>query len=144
MKGNDITLQIPHDNQTVIVSPDRRYMATLEANGNTVDVWDINTGRKVSTHHSLTKNSKQLFAWSPDGKYLAGTFKNDEMSIWNAQTGTDVMIFDQQSGIKSTSSSSIQAIQWSPDSSYIAILNADLKQDVPAQYTIDLWNTFLN
>jgi WD40 repeat protein len=144
MKGNDITLQVPHDNQTVIVSPDRRYMATLEANGNTVNVWDINTGRKVSTHHSLTKNSKQLFAWSPDGKYLAGTFKNDEMSIWNAQTGTDVMIFDQQSGIKSTSSSSIQAIQWSPDSSYIAILNADLKQDVPAQYTIDLWNTFLN
>ena len=42
-------------NETAIVSPDRRYLATLETDGNTVDVWEISSGRKVATHHGIMK-----------------------------------------------------------------------------------------
>jgi WD40 repeat protein len=144
-KDHNATLQIlQHNDETVSVSPNRRYMATLEGNRNAIDVWEISTGRKVSTHYGSINNANHLFAWSPDGKYLAGTFKNNEMHIWNALTGTDVMIFNKASGIKNTSSASIQAIQWSPDTSYIAISNAYLGKASQVQYTIAIWNTPLD
>lgn len=140
-----MTTQILQQNdKTVSVSPDKNYMATIEGDRNTVDVWDINTGHKVSTHLGGINTSNPLLAWSPDGKYLAATFKNNEMRIWNAQTGTDMMIFNKLSGIQSGSSASIQTIQWSPDNSYIAITNTYTGKDARTQYMVEIWNTPLN
>ena len=129
-------------NETAIVSPDRRYLATLEADGNTVDVWEISSGRKVATHHGIMKNSNYLLAWSPNGKYLAGTFQNNEVRIWNALTGKDTMLINKVPSVKNDLSASIQTIQWSPDNSYIAISAAN-DQDLQAtyKYTLAIWNT---
>lgn len=129
-------------NETAIVSPDRRYLATLETDGNTVDVWEISSGRKVATHHGIMKNSNYLLAWSPDGKYLAGTFQNNEVRIWNALTNKDIMLINKVPSVKNNSSASIQTIQWSPDNSYIAI-SATNDQDLQAtyKYALAIWNT---
>jgi WD40 repeat protein len=129
--------------ETAVVSPDRRYLATLEPDGNTVDVWEINSGHKVATHHGIMKNSNYLLAWSPDGKYLAGTFQNNEVHIWNALTGKDIMLINKVPSIKNNSFASIQNIQWSPDNSYIAVSasnDQDLQVQATYKYVIAIWN----
>ena len=58
-----------------------------------------------------------VVAWSPNGKYIASGGNDHTIRVWNAGTGTDLLISHGHSG-------GVPAITWSPDSTYLASASA--------------------
>jgi WD40 repeat protein len=81
-------------------SPDGRYIAVTRSDrGETsVDIWDLNTGKKVSRLQGIGKGASVL-VFSPDGRTIAGSLPapvrmpaheklgTDAMALWDVQTG---------------------------------------------------------
>lgn len=76
-----------------------------------LSIYDVNSGKKITTLQGEAKD----VAWSPDGKYLAGFFDDDEsIAIWD-NTGKIIKTFRDVSLDESTVS-----VLWSPDGKYLA------------------------
>jgi WD40 repeat protein len=70
----------------VAASPDGRHIVS-DGEGNTLKIWDVETGREVRTLKGHTW-VPSCVAYSPDGKYIASGSK--ETKIWDAETGREV------------------------------------------------------
>lgn len=79
-------------NVQVAFSPDGKQLASTSG---TVHLWNAQTGAEVKR---LADYSLTAVAYSPNGKYLAGTinqtgYQPERIVLWNAQTGTEVRAF---------------------------------------------------
>jgi len=86
---------------------------------NTVQVWDVSTGRRILTYtgHVSKKGLRtiQAITWSPDGRWLASGGWDGTVQIWDANTALHRFTYegDRWGGVN--------ALAWSPDSSRIAV-----------------------
>ncbi len=69
----------------VVYSPNSQQIAA-DTLGNTVQVWDVQTGRLI---HILSGHTKPLnkVAYSPDGRQIAALSYGKTMLVWDAQSG---------------------------------------------------------
>ena len=71
------------DGNSVEFSPDGKRLISL--NGHTVRVWDVLTGRKISTLRSpLHEASARAVAYSPDGSRIVVGYEDGTVRIWDA------------------------------------------------------------
>ena len=109
-------IQIPglSENMTPL-SPDGRYLA-VETNTNTIDIWDIASGKRVSSiPFGITPPS--VMDWTPDGASLALGLPNaSTVQVWNVATGKLLATFSDSD----TSLKLVGALVWSPNGRYLA------------------------
>jgi WD40 repeat protein/serine/threonine protein kinase len=119
-------------------SPDGQFLATGHQasregiNGNVVNVWDANTGRKIRTFVGHTQPVYSV-AFSPDGRWLASGAGNPaafggtqgELKLWDLHSGRE--LFDLRAHI------TVWALAFSPDGRRLASGGVD--------QTIKLWDT---
>jgi len=74
-------------------------------------------------------------AWSPDGKYIASGGDDHTIQVWNALTGTRLLISQGHSG-------GVPAVAWSPDSTLIASASAgpSISGAPASDNTVQVWN----
>lgn len=110
---------------------------TRIASGDTaghIHLWDARTGEHLLTY-SGHKRFVRSIAWSSDDSYIAsgGDFGDSSVHIWNATTGTAIVIWDKQDRIF--------AVSWSPSTTErllasasfdrtIQVLHVDIEQQV--------------
>jgi WD40 repeat protein len=97
--------------ERVEFSPDGKTFAAGESDGghtSTITVWDVATGKSVSTHKLYFSGVVSDLAWSPDGKLLAAPEGNGYVVTWDPATGEPVYMFGENKR-------SIASIAWSPD-----------------------------
>jgi WD40 repeat protein len=109
-------------------SPDSKKIAIGEEDSN-ITIWDAETGeefQQLSLKENPWENYEDIFAvaWSPDGKYIAGSFEMD-LIVWDAETGEKIKFFDQDS-LRMGGGSTISKIEWGADSGKIAALGMKL------------------
>jgi eukaryotic-like serine/threonine-protein kinase len=66
----------------VVWSPDdKRIASSARKPDNTVQVWDVSTGKytQTYTHHT---NDVWSVSWSPDGHYIASGSFDDTVQVW--------------------------------------------------------------
>ncbi len=99
--------------QDAVWSPDGKRVAS--ADGAIVQIWDALTGKHVVTHRPpIVDMAFYQVAWSPNGKYLASTGKNNlGAQVWEAATGRSVLIGQ-------VPPYGNWGITWSPNGKYIA------------------------
>jgi WD40 repeat protein len=66
-------------------SNDNTFVALADAFGNTAEVWDLNTGEKVS----LTGHNGRIYhvAFSPNGACVATASEDGTVRVWQTVTG---------------------------------------------------------
>jgi small GTP-binding protein len=106
-------------------SPDGQMLAIVFAD-ETIDICDIQTGKRIGKLEGRHSGSVQSIAWSPDGKILASGSSDTTIGIWNIKTGK----FSRR--LKGHSNW-VWDLKWSPDGQTLASRSSDL--------TIKLWNT---
>lgn len=84
--------------------------------GNTVQVWDAATGKTLFTFNNPNRSNALSAAPSHDGQYVA-TGSGSVLEIWNTSTGKLVSMVD-------TKTDQILHLEWSPDDSRLATINA--------------------
>jgi beta propeller repeat protein len=94
--------------EAVAWSPDGKTIASAEYDG-PIGLWDPATGERLRT---IESGATHGLAWSPDGQSLAAG-SNDQVRVWNAQTGG--VIRDLQPG-----NGSVSSVSWSPDGRTLA------------------------
>lgn len=108
-------------------SPDGTRIASNSGYDNTIQVWNINTGKQIATFTN-SDGSISALAWSPDGTRIVSYTNQysyyDTIQVWNAITGQILVTY--------TDPSTISALAWSPDGTRIASGNYD--------GTIQVWN----
>jgi len=74
-------------------------------------------------------------AWSPDGKYIASGGDDHTVQVWNAKTGTRLLISRGHAG-------GVHALTWSPDSTRIASASAgpSISGGPASDNTVQIWN----
>jgi eukaryotic-like serine/threonine-protein kinase len=101
------------------------YIASTGDDG-TVQVWDVTSGRTAFTYRghlklsasSGTSISIKTLAWSPDGKRIASGGDDKRVHVWDALTGSNIVVYYAHSDI-------INALTWSPGSTHIASASDD-------------------
>ncbi len=97
------------------LSPGGKYFAAQMSN-NTVQIWDVATGKQVSTI-PLTQPYANALAWSPGGSLLAiNPPHSHEVQVWSTATG------QLQASYKDSDSTvtEVKGLAWSPDGKYLA------------------------
>lgn len=124
--------KIANFTQSVLFSPDGRFLVYGEKSG-TVRFLDIESGKEVKRFgNSLTSKQfdpleytyKDSIAFSPDGKILAASAKN-EIKIWNVESGKELKTL-------SGHSAPVHSVAFSPDGKTLASGSWDK--------TIKIWN----
>ena len=118
--------------KSITFSPDGRYLATLTSGDDgptdsNVWLWETTRGRKIARMQHIQDaqylagypNDVKTIAFSPDGRYLAGTGSNKGKSIWvwEATSGRGVAYMSHED--------SVNAIAFSPDGKYLATASND-------------------
>jgi WD40 repeat protein len=96
-------------------SPDgRRLAAGASANGKGVfHVWDAQTGEVLRTGNWRPPRGVDSVAFSPDGKRLATSHQLQEVKVWDAETGQDLLTLKSKSTI-------VESLTFSPDGKLLA------------------------
>ncbi|GHO61106.1 WD40 repeat domain-containing protein [Ktedonobacter robiniae] len=97
-------------------SPDARFLAFSWADQQ-IQVWNV-----TAQHQQLSYGDSVIVSWSPNGNYLATIFHFGQSStfcIWEALTGKKLFTQDR------VEVCAINALTWSPDSTYIAFASDD-------------------
>ncbi len=120
-------------------SPDGKLLAA-SSNDSALRVWDLKDGNLVSTHHVLRAINN--FTFSPNGRYIAGAFRN-EIRITHTGSGTLQALIDDIRGqiydiaFNSDGSSilmgmrnfNVRVLEWRPRSDFVF-----LKSESPASF----------
>jgi WD40 repeat protein len=68
------------------LSPDGALIATICPPGTEADIWDVRTGKKLSTIANLTSFLDPLLAFSPDGRMLLAATGQNQAQLWELAT----------------------------------------------------------
>jgi WD40 repeat protein len=82
----------------------------------TAYVFDAKSGEIIRTFTSSSENWIRSAAWSPDGSQVAGGLINNQIIIWDYQTGEQITRLVESNNEKMF----INYVEWSPDGSKIA------------------------
>ncbi len=99
------------------VSPDGKYLASVDDEGRIVRVWDLATEQLKYTFVEAT-NALQSVSWSPDSQTLAAVGSDRLVHLWKVSDGT------YRSGLSKHTSTLYTAV-FSPDGQWIASGGAD-------------------
>jgi len=98
-------------------SSDGKYFASGGHDGDgTIIVWDANNGNKLITLHGHDRGIYSV-GFSPDGKRIISGGKDETMRIWDATTGTELMVRRAQRAVRSA--------VFSPDGKTIAMTDGN-------------------
>ncbi len=110
------------------LSPNGQYLA-LQKSDHSIEFWNIDTGKLVSTTSASVAGNSQPIAWSPDGASLAVGIGSANwptvpgvVQIWSTTTGQLTASF--QDG--DTFEGSIGGLAWSPNGKYLAESSAEI------------------
>jgi Tol biopolymer transport system component len=98
-------------------SYDGKYIAAASPN-NGVIVWDASTGQRI-----YTKQGAFAMTWAPRADLLATPVNATGLvQVWQATTGTVQTSFQGQTG-----GSTVYALSWSPNGTYIAVSGSNVR-----------------
>ncbi len=101
----------------MIWNPVGTQLATLSSN-NVIRIWDM-TELTPTLNLGYTANSIRLITWSSNGRYIAAVFQDEEIWVWNVQTGE---VVDTLAGY------SVSDLAWGPQSRRLVFGGCDLEQ----------------
>jgi Tol biopolymer transport system component len=125
---------------TVSFSPDGRRLAsacgTSAANdttqaGGEVKIWDVATGKEVTSLPPATSTGVLTIVFSPDGKRLAGACMGKKVRIWEAATGQESLALEGHT-------LDVYHVAFSPDGRRLASSSARWNKEEPGE--IKLWD----
>src|SRR5258706_38978 len=105
-------------------SPNGQYIASGDRN-DTVQVWNVKTGKQLFEYPRYTGGIIEALAWSPDGRYIAAGDRDGTVHVLDAHRGSLLLIYKGYAN-------QVSALAWSPNSRYIASGSYD--------HTVQVWN----
>lgn len=128
-KEKETLLKNPNGVTSLIVSPDKKTLASIDIDGNyqTIRLWDSVNGSPIGKPLMGHQDSVTSLSFSPDSKILASGSEDTTIRLWNAADSTLIgkPLRGHQEGVTS--------ISFSPDSKILA--SGDLNG------TIKLWRS---
>lgn len=94
----------------------------------TVQVWNVVSGKRLSTYHGYSSLSDVVaaVAWSLDGKHIASGSTDKTVQLWEAASAQHLYTYKRHTG-------TVFALAWSPVAPHIASGSAD--------DTVRIWQT---
>src|SRR5260370_1428930 len=105
-------------------SPNGHYIASGDRN-DTVQVWNVKTGKMLFERAKDTGGIIEALAWSPDGRYIAAGDRDKTVQVLDVLTGATLFTYRGHTD-------EVSALAWSPNSRYIASGSYD--------HTLQVWN----
>jgi WD40 repeat protein len=113
--------------------PDSRLLAIPSA-GNTIQVWDTSSGKKVATLRGHTGRILSV-AFSPDGRRLASTSEDKNVMVWDVSTALEKREL-QEPLFRCPHEESVIGVAFSPDNQRLA--SASAETDKPGE--VKVWD----
>jgi WD40 repeat protein/nucleoside phosphorylase len=95
-------------------SPDGKHIVSGCGGGISIQVWNAQSGKLVSSYDGNTQDVWAL-AWSPDSKYILSGGSDCRVRIWDALSGEDKWWYQNKTA-------AVTAVGWSPDGKHIAFV----------------------
>jgi hypothetical protein len=105
-------------------SPDGQRVA-FDAGDHTIQVWNVFSKQKISTHAMLATENSSALAWSTGGTQIVSATYDGAVQIWDAASGKNVSPSLENAG-------HVVSLSWSGDGKHIAIATSD---DI-----VQIWN----
>lgn len=102
-------MEPPDQVERIYLSPDDKSLLTF---GDTANLWDIKTGRKIGDFPFDAGFPVAHAVFSPDGKFLLTGNTDGIAYLWNVKTGSEVRTFVGHTA-------PVYAVTFSPDSQYV-------------------------
>jgi WD40 repeat protein len=116
------TFEAPSEVWSVAFSPDGRWLAGGSGAGsgsinNTIDVWDVATGRLIYTIQGHRENILSV-AFSPDSRWLASGSADNTIKLWDVVNGREIRTFSGHTG-------SVWSVAFDSDGRWLASASID-------------------
>jgi len=108
--------------ETVAWSPDGKRIVTNDPRhekGITYSIRDSRSGQIVKPLESKLNNSMHVFAWSPNGKMIAGACFDGTAHVWDVDTGQSMY------SLSAHRPQEARCVAWSPDNRQFASCGSD-------------------
>ncbi len=109
-------------------SPDGSRIASNDPrhkDGETYSILDSHSGQTVKGLQPANQGSVHVFAWSPNGKMIAGAGFRGATSVWNATSGQLLHSIRNAHGPNENGVAETRCVAWSPDSRQFATCGLD-------------------
>lgn len=108
----------------VSISPDGRTLAVADWSGNSVHIWDLESGRLTK---KLNGHSERVLAvaFTPDGDHLASSGQDHTIKLWHVPSGRNLRTLEGHTR-------PVLDLDTSPDGTYVVSVSADK--------TVRVWN----
>ena len=111
-------------------SPSGNHIASAGTLDSSVQVWNANTGNRISLF-AMKDQRVDALAWAPDGSKIAAALGSDTVNIWSIETrDLSPISFSQNEDPNDA-----RALAWSPDGNKITAVSNDLPGSLPGSGT---------